>query len=511
MLGDGVRRSLATVSKAERDLFIDAVKRLNQLYYPGSRPDFPAGRVSYWFKQDEIHQGTHVHHVPAFLPWHREMCNRFEASLRSVHPQLSLHYWDWNLDPSHMLDPGGNVINLFDSDFMGNADAAVNGGAVGEPLLSAGFYVPTAVGDAFRDDSSPHPINKPDPSNPSTWSYQLHANPADPPKTLTRGKPPGAPPVGKTLRDPFNGDWTPVTTPTPTSVYWPTDSEFRDAASWEAFNDRMQGIELGTSINGAHALAHSFIGGLTGTLTDPHTAFRDPFVYLFHANIDRLWALWQHQKPAVRLDPAQVYGSQENTQGSGDVEFGDPNWGILSPLEPWAGIAAQTAATGFISNIIPVRPWFAPENEQNLPENQKDSRAMSVVLPAKYDTDPPSAKVRKGFKPAAIETRLEAVRRILDSVTGTRAPFHQGKRRFWNLPRDQFVSASVYGELVIVIGKPDDSALIKALKGVAPFDGSRFPRMPIGGPYVNDADIAFIAQWIKDGCPDSDPAARMST
>ena len=60
----------------------------------------------------------------------------------------------------------------------------------------------------------------------------------------------------------------------------------------------------------------------------------------------------------------------------------------------------------------------------------------------------------------------------------------------------------------IVLGKPDDSALIKSLKGVAPFDGSNYPRMPVGGPYVNDADIAFIAQWIKDGCPDSHPAAR---
>src|SRR5260370_4608185 len=122
-LGDGIRRNLATVSKEERDLFIDAVKQLNQIFYSptGSRTDFPAGHVSYWFKQDEIHQSTHVHHVPQFLPWHREMCKRFEALLRSVHPDLSLHYLDWNVDPSNMLDADGNVINLVASDFMGNA------------------------------------------------------------------------------------------------------------------------------------------------------------------------------------------------------------------------------------------------------------------------------------------------------------------------------------------------------------------------------------------------------
>src|SRR2546429_9822859 len=116
MLGDGIRRNLATVSKEERDLFIDAVKQLNQVYYSpaGARTDFPAGHVSYWFKQDEIHQSSHVHGCPAFLTWHRQICNRFEGLLRSVHPKLSLHYWDWHLDQFNMLDKDGNIVNLLD-------------------------------------------------------------------------------------------------------------------------------------------------------------------------------------------------------------------------------------------------------------------------------------------------------------------------------------------------------------------------------------------------------------
>jgi len=107
-----------------------------------------------------------------------------------------------------------------------------------------------------------------------------------------------------------------------------------------------------------------------------------------------------------------------------------------------------------------------------------------------------------------METRLDAVRRILDAATGTRNPRHQGKGRFWNLTRDEFVAATVYGQQVVVPGRPEDSALIKALRGLAPFDGSRFPRMPTGGPYVNDADITFIEQWIRDGAPDIAPEAR---
>lgn len=79
--------------------------------------------------------------------------------------------------------------------------------------------------------------------------------------------------------------------------------------------------------------------------------------------------------------------------GSGDVEFGDPNWGILSPLEPWAGYTAQTPQTGEVTDLWPIRPWFAPENEQNLPGNNKNSRDITVVMPPSYDTAPHSSYI----------------------------------------------------------------------------------------------------------------------
>jgi hypothetical protein len=63
----------------------------------------------------------------------------------------------------------------------------------------------------------------------------------------------------------------------------------------------------GSGVN-IHGQGHSYIGG---DLLNPHTSFRDPFVFLMHSNIDRLWAIWQrtpgHQE---RLDPAQLYKAQ---------------------------------------------------------------------------------------------------------------------------------------------------------------------------------------------------------
>jgi hypothetical protein len=326
-LGDGIRRDIATVSAAERNRFRDAIIALNQKFFPGSRTDFPAGHVSYWFKQDEIHQATHVHGGPAFLPWHRELCNRFEAMLREIDPDLSLHYWDWNSDPAP----------LFTASFMGSAN-----GDIGEPWLSAGLYDPNIAGDDFRDDFI-HALNTSPPS------YELHSNPADPPKHVTRAKQAGAPAVGAST----------------SGLFWPTDAQLVNAATFQDFNNLMQGCEMGTSNNCAHGLAHGYIGGNLG---NPHISFRDPFVFLLHSNVDRLWAMWQTQAGhPERLDPNQVYGSD----GS------DP--AITDPLQPWAGETNWTTTGGW-----PVRPWYAPENQQ-LAKNSKDP---SVVRPPCYDTLP---------------------------------------------------------------------------------------------------------------------------
>ena len=51
----------------------------------------------------------------------------------------------------------------------------------------------------------------------------------------------------------------------------------------------------------SHNEVHSYIGG---TIGDPHASFRDPFVFLLHSNVDRLFALWQTQPGKEwRLDP----------------------------------------------------------------------------------------------------------------------------------------------------------------------------------------------------------------
>lgn len=311
-LGDGVRRNVAAVSAAERALLRDAFVALSD--NPAFR--YPDG-VSFWDKQNEIHQATHVHAFPpargiAFLPWHREVCNRLEASLREVDPRLSLHYWDWTTNPRNT---GG--VDLFTPDFMGSAT-----GEAGPPFSN------------FETTGNPPPAPA-DPANPKIW----------------RNVPAGA--TGAPA------DQTIVTTgdAAPNAQQYPL---FRAA------------------LENAHNNIHGWLGGTVGG--DPHHAFHDPFVFLLHSNVDRLFALWQTSR-AWRMDPAQVYGDESTSDVDPAIPVYDP--GILTPLDPWAGNPANHP------QVTQIRPWMPPDNYHLLPENQKNSAHISVVTPPCYDTNRP--------------------------------------------------------------------------------------------------------------------------
>ena len=142
-------------------MLLDAFVELNARAYPGSRIDQVPGGVTWWFKQDEIHQATHVHRGPEFVPWHREIVNRLEGLLREINPELSLHYWDWTQDPRAI--PGANLgggrtgtLDLFSADFMGYGGPSPR--PIGEPWLGAGYYVP---GASPHRDATDNPADPP--------------------------------------------------------------------------------------------------------------------------------------------------------------------------------------------------------------------------------------------------------------------------------------------------------------------------------------------------------------
>ncbi|MFZ3495872.1 tyrosinase family protein [Streptomyces sp. 5.8] len=255
-----------------------------------------------------MHKATHVHTGPEFLPWHREIVNRFEDQLRVIDSRVSLHYWDWTQDPRSIANANlgnGNAgsLNLFTPEFMGYGGQALQ--PIGQPFEGVGFYDPQA--NPFRSDNAFDPNN----------------NPADKPRAVRRQ---------------VNG--LPI-----------ASSRDQDVLTAEDYADMI------SLLQDSHNEMHGFVN-----MGNQHISFRDPFVFLLHSNVDRLFALWQLQPGnPERLDPDHVYG----TMG------GDP--GLDGNIEPWT-----TGATD------QVRPWGGPES-LGIPKTYKD---LSVVIPRRYDTNP---------------------------------------------------------------------------------------------------------------------------
>ena len=301
-----VRRNFAHLSAAEQQAYINAVLAADAHTYSDG--------VSFWDKQDQIHQGTHNHGGNSFIPWHRELCNRYEALLQQFDPDVALHYWDWTEDPRAASDGAGGTVNLLSSTLFGTDSGLLDG-----PLASLHHG---GVFAGSRNDTG---------------------NPADPPQSITRACGAGGPGTASDVANLTSADGLP------------------QAQQWTTFRQ---------AVEDSHNTAHGFFG-FGSSIGNAHTSFEDPFVYLLHSNVDRLFAMWQTAPGQEwRLDPDQVYGDQSGTTGEG---------GILNPLQPWNGTVEFGA---------PIEPWVGASPQIEV----KTCRDPSVVAPPCYDTLPVSVE-----------------------------------------------------------------------------------------------------------------------
>jgi hypothetical protein len=92
---------------------------------------------------------------------------------------------------------------------------------------------------------------------------------------------------------------------------------------------------------------------------------------------------------------------------------------------------------------------------------------------------------------------LQQVQDVLERVLGAAPlPFHIA---FWRgRTRDELVATQVLGQPLIVVGQPEASPLVQALRGAA----SGPIRAYFGSVRAEAGDLAVIEQWIRDGCPE---------
>ena len=137
----------------------------------------------------------------------------------------------------------------------------------------------------------------------------------------------------------------------------------------------------------SHNYSHGYIGGpcpasnptcdtfnqTSNQMGNPAVAAEDPFFFMLHGNVDRLWAEWQRNpSDLTRLDPTQTYGSSLGT----DVN-------LQLTMSPWDGSPGGSAS----ASSYQIQPW-EPGTSGGYYIVAKLPNDPSVVSPPIYDTAP---------------------------------------------------------------------------------------------------------------------------
>lgn len=248
--------------------------------------ELPGARSRYDdFTGIHLQQTVFVHGDGLFLPFHRYYVWLYEKALRDeCGYQGAQPYWDWTLS---YQDPRNATV--FD----------------GSPwsMGSNGAYVPN------RD---PIVINIPGgpsvPIPPGTGGGCVYSGPFTPDKFQLHLGPVGFSPQGpngglgynprcvsRDLNPLFSNDTR------PTKVAALLDGAV-DIAAFSGGLDAPGGV---------HGSGHFQVGGIE---LDVYASPGDPIFWLHHAQIDRLWAIWQHQDIQTRQN--EVWGTGTSGNGS---------------------------------------------------------------------------------------------------------------------------------------------------------------------------------------------------
>ncbi|KAK4233363.1 hypothetical protein C8A03DRAFT_38930 [Achaetomium macrosporum] len=217
---------------------------------------------------------NYIHGGPPFLPWHRYFVHVHENALRECGYQGAGTYWDWTLDTAGLRH---SPVMSAETGFGGN-------GSLNRTETSPAGRTLQCV------DSGPFSHLRPeylalDPKNMVNFNHCLWR---DLPEV-------SEPQAFETMAASFG----------PANV-----AELQTAGNWTYYSGALEG--------GPHGTIHASLGGEMNPTTSPN----EPLFFLHHAQIDRLWWLWQQQDPS-RLSEYNGEASHFNETGSREVSLDD--------------------------------------------------------------------------------------------------------------------------------------------------------------------------------------------
>jgi hypothetical protein len=123
-----------------------------------------------------------------------------------------------------------------------------------------------------------------------------------------------------------------------------TDAAILGAETFEA----MRGL-----LERKRAEAYAAYAG--ATISKAHMSFRDPFMFPLHANVDRMFAMWQAQGgQAWRLDPELVYGPEGPLLRTMTVE----PWPADLTVRPWSLVDPSARPRSYVHPAIVTPPCY---------------------------------------------------------------------------------------------------------------------------------------------------------
>ena len=292
------RKSAVELTVQERDQFIAAVKNLKKTMVATQDG---TGRISRYDQFVAIHLGVTMrfrgsisqnnlirdggHRDAAFCAWHREFIRRFEVALQDTNSVVNLPYWDWtrHTETKHVL---------FQDNFMGP-----NGGrdGIGGGALQSG---PFAENNEWVVNERLH-----------IRGIDISSENLDPPP-------------------PTQNSGTALIREMRAFEELASSGNVRFALRQETFREFRPALETGSRL---HNFGHTWIGGSMAMMSSP----QDPIFFLHHANVDRLWALWQ----------------DDGHEDSYPFEGRGYGHNLTDPMWPWDG--GDSVTVSWVQNLIP--------------------------------------------------------------------------------------------------------------------------------------------------------------
>ena len=267
------RKNVSSLSDTEKRNFIRAVLALKD---EGVYDSFALVHFKLLKMMMSIHNGyqssftMYPYMCPAFLPWNREFCRRFEYNLQLKDTSVTLPYWDWAADAA-IDNPANSPV--WADDFMGGN---------GDPNF----------GNQVKD--GPFAF---DPSKANRWQI------VDEDGFVLGG-------LKRAFGIALSEKGREPRLPTPEEVDAALQVVSYDLPPWNAnsfpsFRNMLEGWPEGPRL---HSQVHMWVGGtmMTGM------AVFDPVYWLHHCNVDRIWAQWQDKNPEGYPPPGAIIDSQWN-------------------------------------------------------------------------------------------------------------------------------------------------------------------------------------------------------